>query len=175
MPQDCPGFWTHCARMAMAKTSWPRSRIATGLQFWNVPGAAEPSHHGRRTIIESRCAIMAHRAGKPVPPRAASGNGTHLARKRATVLHIGIAERESGEPCRTVRDEGNQRLALANRKIPPLDLIGLFGPLANRFRDLRNRKAADRAGTRVNGQIEKFALTGYQIAPVIAIAGGADV
>ncbi len=40
---------------------------------------------------------------------------------------------------------------------------------------LRNRKAADRAGTRVNGQIEKFALNGYQIADVIAIAGGADV
>ena len=39
----------------------------------------------------------------------------------------------------------------------------------------RNRKAADRAGTRVNGQIEKFAEVGYQIAPVIAIAGGADV
>jgi hypothetical protein len=74
-----------------------------------------------------------------------------------------------------VRGEGNQRLALANRKTPPLDLIGLFGPLANRFRGPRNRKAADWAGTRVNGQIEKFALLGYQIAPVIAIAGGADV
>ena len=40
---------------------------------------------------------------------------------------------------------------------------------------LRNRKAADWAGTRVNGQIEKFTLRGYQIAGVIAIAGGADV
>ena len=39
----------------------------------------------------------------------------------------------------------------------------------------RNRKAADWAGTRVNGQIEKFARDGYQIAGVIAIAGGADV
>lgn len=74
-----------------------------------------------------------------------------------------------------MRGEGNQRFALANRKIPPLDLIGLFGPLANRFRGPRNRKAADRAGTRVNGQIEKFARNGYQIALVIAIAGGADV
>ncbi|OCX59867.1 hypothetical protein BFP70_18295 [Thioclava sp. SK-1] len=82
---------------------------------------------------------------------------------------------ESGEPCRTVRGEGNQRLALANQKTPAFDLIGLFGPLANRFRSPRNRKAADRAGTRVNGQIEKFAQTGYQIAPVIAIAGGVDV
>lgn len=70
---------------------------------------------------------------------------------------------------------GNQRLALANRKNPPLELIGLFEPLANRFRSPRNRKAADRAGTRVNGQIEKFAHTGYQIAPAIAIAGGVDV
>lgn len=74
-----------------------------------------------------------------------------------------------------MRGEGKQRLALANRKTPPLDLIGLFGPLANRFKGLRNRKAADRAGTRVNGQIENFALNGYQIAPMIAIAGGADV
>lgn len=81
----------------------------------------------------------------------------------------------SGEPCRTVRGEGNQRLALANRKNPPLDLIELFGPLANRFRGPRNRKAADWAGTRVNGQIEKLARDGYQIAPLIAIAGGADV
>lgn len=81
----------------------------------------------------------------------------------------------SGEPCRTVRGKGNQRLALANRKTPPLDLIGLFGPLANRFRVPRNRKAADWAGTRVNGQIEMLARNGYQIAPVIAIAGGADV
>ena len=40
---------------------------------------------------------------------------------------------------------------------------------------LRNRKAADWAGTRVNGQIEKFILNGYQIAGVIAIAGGSDV
>lgn len=70
---------------------------------------------------------------------------------------------------------GNQRLALANRRNLPLDLIGLFGSMANHFRGLRNRKAADWAGTRVNGQIEKFALIGYQIAPVIAIAGGADV
>lgn len=77
--------------------------------------------------------------------------------------------------CRTVRGEGNQRLALANRKTPPVELIGLFGRLANRFRGPRNRKAADRAGTRVNGQIEKFAMNGYQIAGVIAIAGGADV
>ena len=82
---------------------------------------------------------------------------------------------KSGEPRRTVRGEGNQWLALANRKTPPLELIGLFGRLANRFRGPRNRKAADRAGTRVNGQIEKFALNGYQIAGVIAIAGGADV
>lgn len=74
-----------------------------------------------------------------------------------------------------MRGQGNQRLALTNPKTPPLDLIGLFGPLANHFRGLRNRKAADWAGTRVNGQIEKLALTGYQIAPVIAIAGGADV
>ena len=74
-----------------------------------------------------------------------------------------------------MRGEGNQQLALANRKIPPLDLIGLFGPLANHFRGPRNRKAADWAGTRVNGQNEKFAQTAYQIAPVIAIAGGADV
>jgi len=81
----------------------------------------------------------------------------------------------SGEPCRTVRGEDNQRLALANRKTPPLDLIGLFGPLANLFRRARNRKAADRAGTRVNGQIEKFAEETYQIAGVIAIAGGAHV
>jgi len=81
----------------------------------------------------------------------------------------------SGEPCRTVRGEGNQRLALANRRNLPFDLIGLFEPLANRFRGLRNRKAADWAGTRVNGQIEKFARNGYQIAGVIAIAGGADV
>lgn len=70
---------------------------------------------------------------------------------------------------------GNQRLALTNPKIPPLDLIGLFGPLANLFSCGRNRKAADWAGTRVNGQIEKFAQSGYQIAGVIAIAGGADV
>jgi len=54
-------------------------------------------------------------------------------------------------------------------------LIGFFGLLANRFRGPRNRKAADWAGTRVNGQIEKFAQNEYQIAPVIAIAGGADV
>ena len=81
----------------------------------------------------------------------------------------------SGEPCRTVRGEGNQRLALSNQKTLPLDLIGLFGPLANRFMGPRNRMAADWAGTRVNGQIEKFARIGYQIAPVIAIAGGADV
>ena len=74
-----------------------------------------------------------------------------------------------------MRGEGNQRLALANRKTPPLELIGLFRPLANRFRGPRNRKAADWVGTRVNGQIEKFARNGYQIAPVIAIAGGADV
>jgi hypothetical protein len=74
-----------------------------------------------------------------------------------------------------VRGEVNQRLALTNLKIPPFDLIGLFGPLANRFRGFRNRKAADWAGTRVNGQIEKIALNGYQIAGVIAIAGGADV
>ncbi|WP_120632300.1 hypothetical protein [Ruegeria sp. EL01] len=40
---------------------------------------------------------------------------------------------------------------------------------------LRNRKAADRAGTRVNGQIEKFAEETSQTASVIAIAGGADV
>ncbi|WP_299639654.1 hypothetical protein [uncultured Ruegeria sp.] len=40
---------------------------------------------------------------------------------------------------------------------------------------LRKRKAADWAGTRVNGQIEKFARNEYQIAGVIAIAGGADV
>lgn len=90
-------------------------------------------------------------------------------------MHNCIFEKISGEPCRTVRGEGNQRLALANRKIPRLDLIGLFGPLANRFRGLRNRKAADWAGTHVNGQIEKFARNEYQIAPVIAIAGGADV
>lgn len=82
---------------------------------------------------------------------------------------------DSGEPCRTVRGEGNQRLALANQKNPPLDLIGLFGPLANLSGCPRSRKAADRAGTRVNGQIEKFARNGYQITPVIAIAGGADV
>ena len=74
-----------------------------------------------------------------------------------------------------MRGEGNQRLALANQKTPPLDLIGLFGHLANRFRDFRNRKAANRAGTRVNGQIEKYTLNGYQIASMIAIAGGADV
>ena len=74
-----------------------------------------------------------------------------------------------------MRGEGNQRLALANRKTSPLDLIGLFGPLANRSRGSRNRKAADWAGTRVNGQIEKFARDGYKIAGVIAIAGGADV
>ncbi|OSQ65599.1 hypothetical protein MCRY_03160 [Marivita cryptomonadis] len=86
-----------------------------------------------------------------------------------------IFEKISGEPCRTVRGEGNQRLALANRKNPSLDLIRLFGPLANRFRGPRNRKAADWAGTRVNGQIEKFAQNRYQIAPVIAIAGGANV
>jgi hypothetical protein len=40
---------------------------------------------------------------------------------------------------------------------------------------LRNRKAADWAGTRVNGQIEKSAQNGYQIEGMIAIAGGADV
>lgn len=82
---------------------------------------------------------------------------------------------KSGEPCRTVRSKGNQRLALANRKTPPLDLIGLFELLANRIRRPRNRKAADWAGTRVNGQIEKFAQHEYQIAPLIAIVGGADV
>ena len=74
-----------------------------------------------------------------------------------------------------MRGEGNQWFALANRRNLPLDLMELFGPLANRFRGPGNRKAADWAGTRVNGQIEKFALTGYQIAPMIAIAGGADV
>ena len=70
---------------------------------------------------------------------------------------------------------GIQRLALANPKTPPLDSIGLFGPMANLSGCPRNRKAADRAGTRDDGQIEKFALIGYQIADVIAIAGGADV
>ncbi len=70
---------------------------------------------------------------------------------------------------------GNQRLALANPEIPPLEITWLFWPLANRFRGRRNRKAADWAGTRVNGQVEKFAETGYQIAPMIAIAGVADV
>lgn len=74
-----------------------------------------------------------------------------------------------------MRGEGNQWLALANPKSPPVDLIGLFEPLANLSGCPRNRKAADRAGTRVNGQIEKFAQNRYQIAPVIAIAGGADV
>lgn len=70
---------------------------------------------------------------------------------------------------------GIQRLALTNPKTPPLDLIALFGPLANLSGCPRNRKAADWAGTRVNGQVEKFALIGYQITPLIAIAGEADV
>lgn len=74
-----------------------------------------------------------------------------------------------------MRGGGNQRLALANRRNLPLDLIGLFAPLANLFRGPRNRKVADWAGTRVNDQIEKSAEETYQIAGVIAIAGGAHV
>lgn len=78
-------------------------------------------------------------------------------------------------PWTTPPDGGNQRLALANRKILLLDLIGLFAPLANRIGCSGNRKAADWAGTRVNGQIEKFARIGYENGGVIVIAGGADV
>ena len=70
---------------------------------------------------------------------------------------------------------GNSTACVGETEKPALDLIGLFGPLANLSGRPRNRKAADWAGTRINGQIEKFARNEYQIAGVIAIAGGADV